>query len=151
MVSLMVFSLSSWLHWESYPESSLSLDLSAGLSHARVVRIDHSLDAVSEIELEQEVRDVCLHGALADDELPGDLRVRETARDEPEHLSLPRGQLVERGNELSTHRGFGRELLDYGSGDRGVEQCIPTSDDMNSRNELLGRHVLEQEAARAGT
>ena len=42
------------------------------------------------------------------------------------------------------------ELLDHAPGDRGREQRIAARDDHDRLDELLGRRVLEHEAARAG-
>src|ERR1700690_3309324 len=46
------------------------------------------LDAVAQVQLREDVRDVGLDGRRGDDERIGDLRVRETARDQLEHLEL---------------------------------------------------------------
>ena len=64
---------------------------------ARLVREHDRLDAVAELELLEDVRDVRLHGGLADEELPADLGVREPAGDQAEHLELALRQLVEPG------------------------------------------------------
>src|SRR5215475_9836813 len=53
------------------------------------------LDAVAQIELLEDVRDVRLHGRVADVELLADLGVRQAPRDQAEHLELALGQLVE--------------------------------------------------------
>jgi hypothetical protein len=47
--------------------------------------------------------------------------------------------------------GRARELLDKALGDRRGEQRLALRDDADACGELLGRHVLEQEAARAGS
>jgi hypothetical protein len=52
------------------------------------------VDAVAEVEFHQDTGDVGLDGRLTDDELPGDLRVREAASEELERLGLSRGELV---------------------------------------------------------
>ena len=54
------------------------------------------LDAVAEVELLEDVRDVRLHGRLADEELLPDLGVGEAVGDQAQDLELARGQLVER-------------------------------------------------------
>ena len=54
------------------------------------------LGAVAQVELLQDPGDVGLHGVLADDEARRDLGVREALGEEPEHLELAGGELVER-------------------------------------------------------
>ena len=41
--------------------------------------------------------DVCLGGVFTDDEVRGDLRVRQSACDEPKHFEFPCGEFFERG------------------------------------------------------
>ena len=53
------------------------------------------LDAVAQVELLEDVRDVRLDGRLADVELLADLGVREAAGDQAEDVALALGQLVE--------------------------------------------------------
>jgi hypothetical protein len=53
--------------------------LDAGPHEPGLVREDHRLDAVAQVELRENVRDVGLDRVLADDELGGDLGVRTTA------------------------------------------------------------------------
>ena len=67
----------------------------AGHGDAGLVGEHDGLHAVAQPELHQHARDVRLHRRLAHDQLGRDLRVREPARDELEHLELARGQLVE--------------------------------------------------------
>jgi hypothetical protein len=62
------------------------------------------LDAVAEIQLLQDVRDVGLDRCVADVELLCDLRIRVALRDQPQDLPLAVGQLVEPGRR----RGAGR-------------------------------------------
>jgi hypothetical protein len=92
---------------------------------------------------------VRLHRRLADDQLLRDLRVREPSRDEAEDLELARGQLVEALGRRRRGGGAG-ELLDQPLGDRRRQQRLAGGHDADARRELLGRHVLEQEAAGAG-
>ena len=54
----------------------------------RLVGDDHRLRPVAQPELAQDVADVRLHRLVAEDELLGDLAIRETLRDEPEDLGL---------------------------------------------------------------
>src|SRR5688572_1334752 len=63
--------------------------------HLRLVGEHDCLDAVAEVELLEDVRDVCLHGGVADVELLADLRVRKAAGNQPKDVELALGQLVE--------------------------------------------------------
>src|SRR6266480_3353830 len=77
----------------------------AGLDEARLVGEDDGLDAIAEPELPEDVRDMRLHGRLADEELLGDLRVREPARDLLQHLELAVGQLPTSGGGVRAASG----------------------------------------------
>jgi hypothetical protein len=57
----------------------------------------HELDAVAQVQLLQDVHNVCLHGGLADEEPPADFRVRQAVRDQPEHVLLACGEVGEPG------------------------------------------------------
>ena len=57
-----------------------------------MVCADDGLGAVAGVELGQYVRDVGLDGFRADDELCGDLGVRQALRDEAQDLRLALGQ-----------------------------------------------------------
>jgi fatty-acyl-CoA synthase/long-chain acyl-CoA synthetase len=52
----------------------------------RLVREHHGLDAVTKVELLEDVRDVGLDGRVADVELAADLGVREAARDQAKYV-----------------------------------------------------------------
>ena len=69
----------------------------------------HRLDAVAETQLLEDVRDVCLHGRLADVDVLSDLCIGQAVGDQPEDLLLAGGELV----ELFRRRGprKGGELL----------------------------------------
>src|SRR5688500_18383793 len=56
------------------------------LEESCLVREHDCLHAVTELELLEYVRDVCLDGRVADVELSADLGVREAAGDQPKHL-----------------------------------------------------------------
>jgi hypothetical protein len=74
------------------------------------VRKHDCLDTVAQVELLEDVRDVCLDGRIADVELLRDLRIRETAGDQAEDLELALRELL----ELFWRRRLrdARELLD---------------------------------------
>src|SRR5207248_10818479 len=65
------------------------------VEESRLVREHDCLDAVAEVELLEDVGDVCLDGGVADVELFADLGVREAAGDQAEHVELALCQLVE--------------------------------------------------------
>src|SRR4051794_2574401 len=113
-----------------------------------LVREHDCLDAVAEVELLEDVRDVCLDGRVADVELLADLDVREAAGDQAKHVELAPGQSV----ELRRRRGLwdAHELLDHAFRDGGGEERISAGDRANRCEELFGRLVLEHEAAGAG-
>src|ERR687897_930718 len=66
-----------------------------GEDETRLVREDDRLDAVAELELHENVRNVCLHSRLADEQFLRDLSVGEAAGHQPQHLELAGGQLGE--------------------------------------------------------
>ena len=72
------------------------------------------------------------------------------ARQQPQDLGLARGQLVERGRPGAAGRPMRRELLDQPARDGRGEQRLAAGDGADPVDELGGRRVLEQEAARAG-
>ena len=90
-----------------------------------------------------------LDGALGDEQLGGELGVAVPARQHHEHLALA---LRERLEPLAHVRldGPPRELLDDPPRDRRREQRVAGRHHAHRVDELLGRSVLEQEAARAG-
>ena len=86
---------------------------------------------------------------LADEQLLGDLGVRGAARDRAQHLELAGGQVLELGGGVPDAGGRRtnssiRRLVIVGR-----EQRVAAGDDLDRLDELLGRGVLEQEAARA--
>ena len=107
----------------------------------------HGLDAVAEVELLEDVRDVCLDGRLADVELFRDLAVREAARHQAKDVALARAEIVEllRGSRTWD----AGELLDHAFRDRRGEERVAGGDRADRGDQLLGRVVLEDEAARA--
>src|SRR5438128_1112489 len=69
--------------------------LRVSVEKPRLVREHDCLDAVTKVELLQDVRDVRLDGRVADVELSADLGVREAAGDQAENVELALGEIVE--------------------------------------------------------
>src|SRR5438093_11964717 len=69
--------------------------LRVSVEKTRLVREHDRLDAVTEPELLEDVRDVRLDGGVADVELSSDLGIREAAGDQAKHVELPLRQIVE--------------------------------------------------------
>src|SRR5690606_27799129 len=64
-----------------------------GSGHQAVaVGVDDRLDAIAQVELGEDARDIGLDGLLADHQGLGDLAVGQAVGDEAQHLQLPRGQ-----------------------------------------------------------
>jgi hypothetical protein len=93
---------------------------------------------------------VRLRRRFADDELFADLWVRHPSREQAEYFVLAGCQLGDgrrrcaRGGRLLLC-----ELLDHGARDCGGEQSFTAGDDADCCGDLLGRCILEHEAARA--
>ena len=125
--------------------------VAAGADDAGLVGEDDRLDAVAEVELVEHAGDVGLDRERRDDELFGDLGVGEAARDEHEDLALAR-RSARRGRVAGAAAGrvVADEGLDQPPGDRRGEQRVALGDRVDRGQEVLGRDVLEQEAAGAG-
>src|SRR5438105_14123543 len=120
--------------------STPTLASNGRVEEPRLVREDDRLDAVTEVELLEDVRDVRLDGRVADVELSADLGVREAAGDEAKHVELALREI----GELSRGLGLGnaREPLDHAFRDGGGEERISAGDDTDRGEELLGRSSL---------
>src|SRR6185436_18774733 len=110
----------------------------------------HELGAVARAELHEQPRDVGLRGERGDDELVGDLAVAEAGADEPEHLALARGELVQGGRRYERPLGRAREGLDQAPRDARGEQRVALGDDADGGEQIGRLEVLEQEPAGAG-
>jgi hypothetical protein len=122
-----------------------------GRDEAALVRVDHRLHTVAEAELLEDARDVRLRGRVTDEEPLADLAVGQPADEQVQDLVLPGGQL---GHRRRGRGGRGRrlacELRDHRARDGRGEQGLAAGDDPDGGGDLLGRSVLEHEAARAG-
>ncbi len=121
----------------------------SGLDQAGLVRQHDRLHAVAKLELRQHMGDVRFDRRFADEELLRDFRVGAAARDQLQHLELASGQLLEVGRKRADRGGRAPdELLDHAARDRRGQQCVAARDCPDPGDQLLGRDVLEQEAAR---
>ncbi len=123
---------------------------------ARAVGDEHGLHPVAGAELGQHPAHVRLHRGLGEHELGGDLQIRGALRHEHQHLALARGQrrhgrlllLALRAADLVRAQARGhvrQEPARRGRGDHGVAPVHGA----DRGEQLLGRGVLEQEAAGA--
>jgi hypothetical protein len=81
----------------------------AGRDDAVLVGEDDSLDAVGEVELQEHEANAALHGRFRYDEPLFHRAVRESARDEYEHLPLAGGNVLEQRCRLLERVGAGGE------------------------------------------
>ena len=124
---------------------------SPGVTSPGFVREDHRLHAVAHPELHQHVRHVRLDRRVADHEVGSDLRVRAPAREQQQHLALALGELLQTGRAVGlAHRRPAGELGDHRARHRRSEQRGAACDDADRVEQLLGRRVLEHEAAGTG-
>jgi hypothetical protein len=105
------------------------------------------LHTVAEVELLKDVRDVRLHGCLADVESFRDLAVRMTASDQSKDISFAVAELVELLRGLKIRKAG--ELLDDPFGDRRRQKRIAVGNRANCGNQLFGGVVFQDEPARA--
>ncbi len=91
-----------------------------------------------------------LHGALAEEQGPGDLGVGHASCDQPQDLGLPVGEDLEPVGGGALARPLPDELLHQPPSHRGGEQRLPGRGDPDRTDQILRRSVLEQEPARSG-
>src|SRR5450759_4266376 len=113
--------------------------------------IHRGLHARVQLELLQDVAHMVLDGVLRDEQRSGDVLVRHAAGDQLEHLELALGQARDRHGRtflmFLDHEGeLGQELR----GHRRRDQRLPCVDRPQAIGDLLGGHILEQVAVRAG-
>ena len=120
-----------------------------GRNETRLIREDYGLDSVAEAQLHQHAAHVRLDRILLDDQVAGDLHVRQTARYQPEHVDLARGQRRQRRRDTVGSCGLRRqrEPGDEPPGDDRVDERVPGRHAAHRDDQLLGRGVLEQEPA----
>ncbi len=64
-----------------------------GCDEASLVGEDDCLGAITQAQLGEDARDVCLHRGLGKEQLGGDLGVGPAAADQPQYLNLASGEL----------------------------------------------------------
>src|SRR5215469_14452943 len=124
--------------------------LLTGTDEAALVGEDDGLSAVAQRELHQDAADVGLDRLLRDDQVGGDLRVRQAAGDEGQHFGLAFGQVLEVLAAGGPGRAQAGELRDQAAGHPRSQQRVAGRDHPHGLGELASRGVLEQEAAGAG-
>jgi hypothetical protein len=70
-----------------------------------VEREDHGGSAVAELQLGEEMVDVCLDGSLADEQSAGNLGIGSALTDQGQDLTLAGGQAAEQGGGRAPRRG----------------------------------------------
>src|SRR5699024_2277859 len=118
-----------------------------GRDQTVVVREDHQLHTVAQVELRQQAAHVRLDGVIGDEQLLAHLAVRASLGDQQQHLPLAVGEPGEQGAVTGRAGTPRRELRDHPPGDAGGEQRIARGDHPHGMDQLLRRRVLEQEAA----
>jgi hypothetical protein len=94
---------------------------------------------------------VGLDRVLLDDQFLGDLDVGQAARDQPEHLLFPRGELAQLRRQLGRPAGGEGEPGDEPAGDDGIDEGVARGQTAHRGHQLVRRGVLEQETAGPGT
>jgi hypothetical protein len=105
------------------------------------------VDPVSQAQLGEDVAHVRLDRGVADDELAGDLGVGAPGGQQAQHLDLARAEVIELGRVDRLGFRARDEGLDDAPRDGGREQGVAARQDVDRGRPLLGRRVLEQEAA----
>src|SRR5436305_1205705 len=107
---------------------------------------DDGLDAVAQRELSEQAGDVRLDRGWLDDELGGDLRVRESAGEQAQDVKLAAGEQAKRGRR----RGGAREFLDQPACAPGREERVAFVHGAYAGDELVPRRRLEEKSGGAG-
>jgi Protein of unknown function (DUF1524) len=144
----------------THPTSTATATASAASRGASGVALDqaglvgqhHGLDAVAQVQLGEDPRDVGLHRRLGHVELFADLGVRQSAGHGAQHLQLARGQLRQRRHELRrlADRWPAHERLDQPARDARREQRLARGAGPDGVGEGVRRRGLQQEPGRPG-
>ena len=122
----------------------------AALDDAAAHGVDRRLDAVVDLQLHQDVRDVVLHRLRADVQLGGDDGVVLAVRDQLQDLDLPFGQLgPDRVRDLRL-RARRANALQHLRRDVRRDERLAERRGADARHQVLDRRVLQEIAARAG-
>src|SRR6266511_577562 len=105
--------------------------------------------AVPQAELREDVADVGLHGSLADEQLAADLLVRGTTGDQPQHVQLSPGELVDLRGLLGPGQGLGPVGLEDPSRHGRVEPRAAAGHHAGGPDDVLARRILQHEPGRA--
>ena len=113
----------------------------ARLDEARFVREHDRLDAIAQSELREDVGKVGAHRRVGDEEGARDLGVRQTARDQREHLELSLGQLFELGRRASAGRWSADEVLDQTPHQSWRQERVARRHGSDGSHQLIAGHV----------
>ena len=96
----------------------------ASAGKAVLIGVHDGLGAVAQREFSQHMTYMCLNGLFRQAQFTGDLRVRQPAGDQPQHVDLPWGKgCGGRGTEPLVPPAAG-EVADQTPGDRGGEEGV---------------------------
>src|SRR5215469_16082635 len=117
----------------------------------RFVRRDDSLSTIAQPQLVQQPADMRFDSLLSDDQARGDLLVRETLGNQPEHLRLARREHIEVGARCRRcNRPYPGELANEPARHPRCEQRLASSHHADGVEKPLRRYVLEQESRGSG-
>ncbi len=112
-------------------------------------RVHHEPDTVPHPELLEDIRQVRLHGALADRERVTDLLVLVAGGDQPHDLELPLGEtVVVVSRDVAALGPEVRELLDQGAGHAWIDPDLAGAHGMDRLHQGLAGRVLQDDALR---
>src|SRR5918992_655114 len=119
------------------------------LDQASPDRIHGGLDAVLDLQLHEDVRDVVLHRLRTDVELLGNLRVVLAVGDQPKDFGLAVGELRPADGIVACRAVGAHALKDLG-GDVRRDQGLADRRGADPLHQILDRRILQEVAAGAG-
>ena len=113
-----------------------------GFDQSALVGEYDGLHPVAKSQLGEQIRDVGLDGALAYEEMRGELRVAPSGGEQLQDLGLSLGE-TSKLNFVAVMCRLADERFNDLPGDRGCEKRFTGSDDAHRVHEIFGRRVLE--------
>jgi hypothetical protein len=114
----------------------------AGSNESAFVGEHDGLDAVAEVEFGEDPVDVRLHGGLGGDEVPGDLGVGESVRDQAQDFRFAFGERAQFGGKRA-ESGAAYVLLDQAAGDRRREERLAGRDESHGLDKAADGALFE--------